>query len=79
MSEFAFALWAMTAVKHQWPAQQAQAPQPARVRVVATVPNDPERKQLKQALDRYRKQVTGNLILDRDAGLYVPEKKNQKR
>jgi hypothetical protein len=80
MSEFALALWAMTAVRHQWPAApQAQPPQPPPVRIETAAPNDPERRRLRQALEQYRKRVTGNLVLDREAGLYVPEVKEPRR
>lgn len=79
MTEFAIALWAMTASHHQWPTKPPQEP------VAITRPADAgkqqrqltsqERDELRAALDRMARCSTGRLVRDEAAGLYLPEQK----
>lgn len=85
MNEWALALWAMTASHHQWPARPVPDP-PAIVRAApvpatkaaappATLP-EKEREELRKALDQMAPLVTGRLVWDPVARLYVPELKS---
>ena len=74
MLEYALVLAAMNAPRHQWPGQPAREPAP----IFCDAPKsdtrlDAEHRQLQRALEEFRKRATGNLRLDRDMRLYVPE------
>jgi len=79
MSEFAMALWAMTASRHQWPASPPKEPvaitRPAGPARPARQLSDAEREELRRALDRMAQCSTGRLVRDGASGFYIPEQK----
>jgi hypothetical protein len=72
--EYALVLAAMNAPRHQWLGHPPREPAPVLSEAPKTdAPADAGRRQLQRALDEFRKRATGNLRLDREMMLYVPE------
>ncbi len=82
MNEWALALWAMTASRHQWPrppekqpaaiVRQVQPPAPAQL-------SEAPREELRRALDRLAPRLTGRLVYDPKLRMYVPELKPEQQ
>jgi hypothetical protein len=76
MNEFLLALWAMTAVPHQWEMpvmEPAPIVRPLETPVSARQLSSRERRELRTAVERTAQCATGKLERDADSGWYVPE------